>query len=102
MSEPWATVVAHTNYVKGKITHQGSDYERIIQACIKLQCKPEIDRKVDRIFFKQAPWGSAEVDFRNLRMTCSPHNSTNSQLLISNVHKCWDQSENKSCILCVK
>ena len=61
MSEPWATVVAHTNYVKGKITHQGSDYEKIIQACIRLQCKPEINKKVERIFFKQAPWGSAEV-----------------------------------------
>ena len=61
MSEPWATVVAHTNYVKGKITHQGSDYEKIIQACIRLQCKPEIDKNIQRIFFKQAPWGSAEV-----------------------------------------
>ena len=73
MSEPWATVVAHTNYVKGKITHQGSDYERIIQACIKLQCKPEIGRKIDRIFFKQAPWGSAEVDSCNLRMSHVHH-----------------------------
>ena len=98
MSEPWATVVAHTNYVKGKITHQGSDYERIIQACIKLQCKPEIGRKIDRIFFKQAPWGSAEVEFCNSRMNCSPHNFTNSQLPISNIRK----SENKYCILCVK
>ena len=93
MSEPWATVVAHTNYVKGKITHQGSDYEKIIQACIKLQCKPEIGRKIDRIFFKQAPWGSAEVDSCNLRMSCF----TNSQLSISNVRKCFNQSENKSC-----
>ena len=82
MSEPWATVVAHTNYVKGKITHQGSDYERIIQACIKLQCKPEIGRKIDRIFFKQAPWGSAEVDFCILKRF-SPNYFTNSLFLIS-------------------
>lgn len=53
MSEPWATVVAHTNYVQGKISHQGDAYEKIIQACIRLQCKPEIKRKIDRIFFKQ-------------------------------------------------
>ena len=63
MSEPWATVVAHTNYVKGKITRQGTEYEKIIQACIRLQCKPEINKNIQRIFFKQAPWGSAEVRF---------------------------------------
>ena len=61
MSEPWATVVAHTYYVSGKITRQGNDYADIIKACIKLQCKNELNRKVDRIVFKQAVWGLAEV-----------------------------------------
>ena len=74
MSEPWATVVAHTNYVKGKITHQGSDYEKIIQACIRLQCKPEINKKVERIFFKQAPWGSAEVSVKKENLLTQPQN----------------------------
>ena len=65
MSEPWATVVAHTNYVKGKITHQGSDYEKIIQACIRLQCKPEINKKVERIL---AYKGGIFIILRPLKM----------------------------------
>ena len=67
MSEPWATVVAHTNYVQGKITHQGDDYARIIRACIRLQCKPEHNKRIETIFFKQAPWGSAEVKFSMIK-----------------------------------
>ena len=66
MSEPWASVVAHTNYVRGKISHQGDDYDKLIEACIRLQCKPELGRKIDRILFKQPPWGSAEVLRDNL------------------------------------
>ena len=61
MSEPWATVVAHVNYNGGLITHQGDDYENIIKACIKIQCKDENESKIKRIFYKQATWASAQV-----------------------------------------
>ena len=62
MSEPWATVLAHANYVSGKVPKQGKVYENLIKACIKIQCKNELNKKVDRILFKQAVWGSAEMN----------------------------------------
>ena len=61
MSEPWATVVAHVNYNGGLISHQGTDYEEIIKACIRIQCKPEKKSYIKRIFYKQATWASAQV-----------------------------------------
>ena len=63
MSEPWATVIAHTNYVSGNIPKEGKEvYENIIKSCVKIQCKNELNKKVDRILFKQAVWGSAEME----------------------------------------
>ena len=64
MSEPWATVVAHVNYNGGLISHQGTDYEEIIKACIRIQCKPEKKSYIKRIFYKQATWASAQVIFK--------------------------------------
>ena len=62
MSEPWATVVAHTKYISGEIKHD--TYANIIKACIKLQCKNELNSTINRILFKQPVWGSAEVNLK--------------------------------------
>ena len=45
MSEPWATVLAHANYVSGKVPKEGKVYENLIKACIKIQCKNELNKQ---------------------------------------------------------
>jgi hypothetical protein len=61
MSEPWATTLAHTYYIKGKISHQGDDYEKILKSITRLQCKHEHNRQIDRIFLKHSVWSAAQV-----------------------------------------
>jgi hypothetical protein len=61
MSEPWATTLAHAYYVIGKLSHQGDEYEKILKSIIRLQCKNEVNRKIDRIFLKLSVWSAAQV-----------------------------------------
>ena len=46
MSEPWAMTTAHANYVQGKISHQGDDYEILIKSIMRMVCKDELPRSI--------------------------------------------------------
>lgn len=60
MSEPWALCKAHTYYVRGKISNEDGNYERLIKSILTLQCKDEKSRDVKRIFLKPPVWCTSQ------------------------------------------
>ena len=55
MSEPWPLLTANADFIHGTMNEEL--YEDVIEACVKVQCKQDINKEIHRILYK--PPGAA-------------------------------------------